>query len=183
MTFHIAAEESSKNIDSVDKHIQKNTNLLEELYQELELKMEQGFHPNSVRERINSLRELREMLNAAKRANLPIGVMKKEVRPLMKRNAAPNEVPIEETEFFQHFARDLSIAKSKVEIYSPFIGIERSRQVLPILARLVADGRNVVVRTRPADEHDGQMKHEQHESNIGSTPSAPYFAAKTKLAT
>jgi hypothetical protein len=157
-SLQISADHAEKIFTGIETQVLDNAVLLESLYGELELQMEQGLHPNTVKERIESLKELRDTLSSAKRANIPRKADQANPANSTDIGTAPNEVPIEETEFFQYLAKDLSIAQSKVEIISPYISSERARPLLLILARLAADGKNVVVRTRPPAEHDEQMK-------------------------
>jgi hypothetical protein len=160
-SLELNAEEVLKQIELTQAQLQNNPTLLRELYEELEHHMQQGFHPNTVTERLASLRELKTQLNAAVRANFPLKAEEQKISPRSEeKRRPPNEVPVTQTEFFTFLAEDLIAAKKSVEILSPFIALERSRQILPMLARLVADGCNVMVRTRPSQEHDEEMKEE-----------------------
>lgn len=59
--------------------------------------------------------------------------------------------------FYRVFMKDITGARRRVIIESPFIATRRLRQILPVLAKLVRHGVKVIVNTKPLNEHDGLL--------------------------
>ena len=57
--------------------------------------------------------------------------------------------------FDKQFLRDISKAKKRVIIESPFIRLGRIHQLLPTLSRLRRRGVRIIINTRSPNEHDG----------------------------
>ncbi len=62
--------------------------------------------------------------------------------------------------FYDAFSRDLRRARTRVVIESPFITMRRLNALLPTLQRLRAKGVNIVVNTKPLEEHE-QLLYDQ----------------------
>jgi hypothetical protein len=159
-TLRLSAEEATKQIEVIELQVEENTHLLQELYTKLEQHMQQGFHPNTVVENLEKLRELRNDLAAQVKENFPLKASEQKNPEPSEKRAPPNAVPVEEDKFFAYLAEDLAMAKKNITILSPGIGIDRARLILPILAKLVTQGCHVTIWTRPPDEHDEPMKQE-----------------------
>ena len=71
----------------------------------------------------------------------------------------------DESDFYQHFIKDLLEAKSEVIIDSPFITTERVRSFTPIFKHLIDKGIKIFVLTRQPKEHDSGIKY-QAENEI-----------------
>lgn len=56
--------------------------------------------------------------------------------------------------FYKAFIKDITHAKQRVIIESPFITSKRLNQLLPVLSNLVKRGVTVIVNTKPFNEHD-----------------------------
>jgi phosphatidylserine/phosphatidylglycerophosphate/cardiolipin synthase-like enzyme len=56
--------------------------------------------------------------------------------------------------FYKAFIKDITSAKQRVVIESPFITSKRLNQLLPLLSKLVKRGVAVTVNTKPFVEHD-----------------------------
>lgn len=59
--------------------------------------------------------------------------------------------------FYQAFINDISHARNRIIIESPFMTTKRVKHLLPILARLIKRGVKVVINTKPFDEHEGLL--------------------------
>jgi hypothetical protein len=167
-TLWLSAEQATKQINVIETEVQGNIRLLQELYAKLEEHMQQGFHPNTVVERLERLREVRSDLAAQVRADFPLKAEAHRNLQAGEKRAPPNAVPVDESKFFVYLAEDLATAKKSVTIMSPRIGIDRARQILPILSQLVGSGCNVLIWTRPPDEHDEEMKREAMQVIVDS---------------
>lgn len=62
--------------------------------------------------------------------------------------------------FYDAFSRDLRRARTRVVIESPFITMRRLNALLPTLQRLCTRDVNVIVNTKPLEEHE-QLLHDQ----------------------
>lgn len=74
--------------------------------------------------------------------------------------------------FYGAFEHDLRKANDLVVIESPFITMKRLNTLLPILRRLRTRGIQIVINTKPFDEHDPQLKEQSIQAvselqNIG----------------
>jgi hypothetical protein len=61
----------------------------------------------------------------------------------------------DQNSFYKAVTRDIYRAKSRVIIESPFITRKRTVELLPVMARLVKRGVEVIINTKPFEEHDG----------------------------
>lgn len=68
--------------------------------------------------------------------------------------------------FYPAFIKDLGKAKRQVIIESPFITTKRIEQLMPLLQKLRKNKVQVVVNTRPPEEHEGIYQY-QVEQAIG----------------
>lgn len=59
--------------------------------------------------------------------------------------------------FYQEFIKDISHARNRVIIESPFMTTKRVKLLLPILAKLIKRGVKVIINTKPFDEHEGLL--------------------------
>lgn len=59
--------------------------------------------------------------------------------------------------FYKAFIKDLSAAKHRVIIESPFISNKRIKELVVVLERLSRRGVHLFVNTKPIDEHDELM--------------------------
>lgn len=59
--------------------------------------------------------------------------------------------------FYSAFTRDLSLARSQVIIESPFITSKRIAKLLPTIRRLTERGVQIVINTKPIDEHSEEF--------------------------
>jgi phosphatidylserine/phosphatidylglycerophosphate/cardiolipin synthase-like enzyme len=59
--------------------------------------------------------------------------------------------------FYTTFARDLSLARDQVIIESPFITSKRVAKLVPAIRRLTGRGVQVVINTKPIDEHNEEL--------------------------
>lgn len=66
----------------------------------------------------------------------------------------------DQDKFYDAFSRDLRRAQTRVIIESPFMTMRRLNALLPTLKRLRAKGVNIVVNTKPLEEHE-QLLYEQ----------------------
>lgn len=66
----------------------------------------------------------------------------------------------DQNSFYKAVIRDIIRAKSRVIIESPFITRKRTVELLPVMARLVKRGVEVIINTKPFEEHEGTL-HEQ----------------------
>lgn len=72
----------------------------------------------------------------------------------------------DQDKFYDAFSRDLRRARTCVVIESPFITLRRLNALLPTLRRLRAKDVNIVVNTKPLEEHE-QLLYEQASHAIG----------------
>jgi len=61
----------------------------------------------------------------------------------------------DQNSFYKAVTRDIYRAKSRVIIESPFITRKRTTELLPVMARLVRRGVEVIINTKPFEEQDG----------------------------
>ncbi|MGK2896247.1 MAG: phospholipase D-like domain-containing protein [Candidatus Saccharimonadales bacterium] len=73
----------------------------------------------------------------------------------------------DQAKFCDAFTRDLSRARTRVLIESPFITMKRLNVLLPTLRRLHSKGVDIVVNTKPLEEHD-QLLCEQAFEAVGT---------------
>lgn len=62
--------------------------------------------------------------------------------------------------FYSAFARDLSRAKNRVIIESPFMTRKRVGAMMPIFARLVKKNVRITINTKPVEEHEVPYQNE-----------------------
>lgn len=60
----------------------------------------------------------------------------------------------DQNSFYKTFVKDISTAKHRVIIESPFITNNRLNHLAPLLERLAMKGVLVIVNTKPIEEHD-----------------------------
>ena len=60
----------------------------------------------------------------------------------------------DQSTFYDRFYKDLRSAKRRVVIESPFITQRRSMPLFPTMSKLKKRGVEVVVNTKPIEEHD-----------------------------
>lgn len=63
----------------------------------------------------------------------------------------------DQNSFYEAVTRDIYRAKSRVIIESPFITRKRTAELLPVMAKLVKRGVEVIINTKPFEEHDGTL--------------------------
>jgi phosphatidylserine/phosphatidylglycerophosphate/cardiolipin synthase-like enzyme len=56
--------------------------------------------------------------------------------------------------FYKAFLDDLKKVKQEVIIESPFMTMKRMNSLLPVFGRLIQQGKQVVINTKPFDEHE-----------------------------
>lgn len=142
------ASRLTRQIEVFDVELNNCERELEELYLKLEQFVQvEGFHPDTVAERLVRLRHERDELVAAKKSEV-----------LQRSGSGPGEVQAQATgifnttDFFATLQNDIASAKS-VEIVSPQLVPERARAIMPEFARLAMSGRSVVIYTTPVDEY------------------------------
>lgn len=64
----------------------------------------------------------------------------------------------DQSTFYDRFYKDLRSARRRVVIESPFITQRRSMPLFPIMSKLKKRGVEVVVNTKPIEEHDSQYQ-------------------------
>lgn len=155
--------EATASLARIDQEIANNADLLQKSYEQLEQYMEQdGLHPNSVAKRLADLREQKELLSEAIKANRPI-------RPDENNRSAndpnqffisPKGLAISEKEFYKYFIEDLRSAQRSVEIVSPILCEARAMMIMPLLGQLAQRGLNVMIITKPVEVQIEQFKQE-----------------------
>ena len=68
--------------------------------------------------------------------------------------------------FYEAFIADLRRAKTRIIIESPFITMKRLRMLLPILQQMSDKGVQVIVNTKPFDEHSQLLYEQALQANI-----------------
>lgn len=66
--------------------------------------------------------------------------------------------------FYRKFTRDLSHAKQRVYIESPFITAKRMQVLLPIFEKLRKRNVRLVINTRCPDEHEGEYVNQAYDA-------------------
>ena len=66
--------------------------------------------------------------------------------------------------FYGAFLKDITPARKRVVIESPFMTTRRVCQLVPIFSKLVRHGVKVVINTKPFEEHDALLQDMSHES-------------------
>lgn len=56
--------------------------------------------------------------------------------------------------FYGVFLKDITHARKRVVIESPFMTTRRVRQLTPVFSKLVRRGVKVIINTKPSEEHD-----------------------------
>lgn len=64
----------------------------------------------------------------------------------------------DQTTFYDKFRHDISRAKERIIIESPFITSRRMSSLLPILARLRQHGIRITINTKPFMEHEARYR-------------------------
>ena len=60
----------------------------------------------------------------------------------------------DQTTFYDKFHKDLKGARKRVIIESPFITVKRTAALLPTITKLQNRGVDIVINTKPLDEHE-----------------------------
>ena len=60
----------------------------------------------------------------------------------------------DQTTFYDKFHNDMKSAKKRAIIESPFITAKRTTALFPVIAKLRARGVDVIINTKPFDEHE-----------------------------
>lgn len=69
----------------------------------------------------------------------------------------------DQDKFYDAFAKDISHARRRVIIESPFITTRRLAQLTPAFEKLVRRGVRVIINTKPFDEHDASLREMANE--------------------
>ena len=165
-SLQIVADEATQEIAQIEQDAANNEKLAEELYAQLDEAMQSGnMHPNTVHERLESLRKEKDELSEAKRANIPrrADAQNNTNQPAPNHITPAEGVPINEQEFFKSFLHDLSSAEKSVEIISPCLSKSRAHELMPILLKLAATGKNIILHTLASNDLDSTMKTESQE--------------------
>lgn len=154
-SLQIFADEATEQIRRIDEEAANNARLAGELYAELESQMlSAALHPNTAQTRVAELRREKDLLTEAIRANRPKPATDS-LRSEEKGHAVImplDGVPVKESDFLRYLSHDLENAGRSVEIMSPFMDGQRAAELMPKLLKLAAEGRNIMLHTRPADE-------------------------------
>ena len=73
-------------------------------------------------------------------------------------NILPASQLYDQTNFYRAFESDLSNARRRVVIESPFIASRRFYALLPVLQKALSSGVTIVVNTRDPSEHEPHMR-------------------------
>jgi hypothetical protein len=153
-TLQIFVDDGIQHIRRIDEDRQNNAKLLQDLYVQLEQEMaSKGLHPNTVNANLRELLERKKLIAEVKRANAtPRTAMLNDPTSSKHTSAAADGSPLDEEQFFQCFINDLQLVKKNIEIVSADLSPQRAGRIMPLLANLVAAGKNVTVYTRPPND-------------------------------
>lgn len=159
-TMRFSVESSTKQMENIDNELAKTARELEELYPKLEEGIvTAGLDPDTVGDRLAGLKREKELLVEEMKAEVSTRRSDEEMREQRRKKSLPAEggaVPL--TDFYELLIEDLMQAKKNVEVVTPYVSGARSREIMAVLAQLVANGKNVIVYTKPVDEQDPDSK-------------------------
>jgi hypothetical protein len=152
-TLQIFVDDGIQQIRRIDEDMQNNAKTLQDLYVQLEQEMaSKGLHPNTVNARLRELLERKTLIAAVKRANATPRTAMRNDPSIANTVTHADGTPLDEEQFFHCFINDLQLVKKSIEIVSADLSPQRSGQIMPLLANLVAAGKNVTVYTRPPND-------------------------------
>ena len=79
-------------------------------------------------------------------------------------NPAPYLRLFDDETFDHAFLKDMRKCRSSLVIESPFIRLNRVLDLLPIFTKLRSKGVQVVINTRPPEEHDAEYQYQAEEA-------------------
>ena len=79
-------------------------------------------------------------------------------------NPAPYSRLFDNETFDHAFLKDMRKCRSSLVIESPFIRLNRVLDLLPIFTKLRSKGVQVVINTRPPEEHDAEYQYQAEEA-------------------
>ncbi|MBY0551010.1 MAG: hypothetical protein K2W95_27275 [Candidatus Obscuribacterales bacterium] len=155
-TMRFSVENSTKQMESIDREIAKNALELEELYPKLEEGIvTAGLDPDTVGAHLAGLKSEKERLIDEMKSEVSTRQTAEEVRAQQSRKPLPVEGGVvRQSDFYELLVEDLMQTKKSVEVVTPYVSGTRAREIMAVLAQLVANGRNVTVYTKPSDEQD-----------------------------
>lgn len=161
-TMRFSVENSTKQMESIEQEIESSTRELEALYPRLEEGIvTSGLDPDTAVEQLADLRRQKDLLVEEMKAEVSTRPSANEVRAGKSQKQMPLEGgTVRLRDFYELLVEDLQRAKKSVEIISPNMTGVCAREILLVLAQLVANGTNVIVYTKPTDEQNPDTKEE-----------------------
>ncbi len=159
-SLRLSVDNLTKQIESIDDEIRNTAQQLQAMYPVLEdYIVADGFDPDTIEEKLAELRLEKESLTEAMKADVSTRATPDQRQQNRTEKQPPGDgISVHETEFYEGLLDDFAKAKSSVEIVSPYLTTQRTREMMVELARLAEKALNVVVYTSPPDEQNADIQ-------------------------